>query len=67
VGASVYTSPQDVKFTAPAAVSEWEVFTTSTHAEARQWVGVGFINASASAAFDDLRIGETWFDVTGRR
>jgi hypothetical protein len=67
VAASVYTSAQDVKFTAPTAVSGWQVFAKSTHPEAREWAGVGFINASASAAFDDLRIGETWFDVTGRR
>jgi hypothetical protein len=66
IAANAYTSSDQVGLSAPEQKSEWQVFTMSEHAEPRDWVGVSFRNASASAAFDDLRIGTNWKDVTGK-
>jgi hypothetical protein len=66
IAASAYTSADEVGVGAPATKADWQVFTTSEHVEPRIWEGIGFLNASASAAFDDLRLGTEWEDVTGQ-
>lgn len=66
VSAAPYTAPGDVPTLAPATITEWPVSVSYTYGKDKVFEGVGFLNASANGAFDELRIGYTWYDVTGR-
>lgn len=67
VAAQIFTDSASVPTSAPATAGEWPLLTTCSFAKDRTWDGVNFLNASADAAFDDLRIGYQRVDVIGKK
>lgn len=61
--ANLFSSVGEIPVDAPAT---WDVTITRTLGKPHTWNGVEFLVASSNSAFDGLRIGETWEDVTQR-
>ncbi len=60
IQANAYTDVSDLDLTEP---DDWEVAAKRHVGKDQVWQAVAFNLASSSAAFDDLRLGETWTDV----